>query len=70
MESEKKPLQKMGKQLVAARALPAGHVLAQDDIAIKSPGGGLPPYRMDDVIGKKTRVALSEDDPIPADLLN
>lgn len=69
MESEKKPLQKMGKQLVAARALPAGHVLAEADIAIKSPGGGLPPYRLDEVLGKKTRAALSEDDPIPADLL-
>ena len=35
--SELKPLQKMGKQLVAARELPAGHVLVAGDLVAKSP---------------------------------
>ena len=34
-ESEKGPLYKMQKKLVAARDLPAGHVLTEADIAIK-----------------------------------
>jgi len=48
---------KMGKKLVAARDLSAGHVLAAGDIAIKSPGDGLPPYYLDQIVGQ----ALSQD---------
>jgi N-acetylneuraminate synthase/sialic acid synthase len=55
--SEANPVLKMGKKLVAARDLPAGHVLTPADIAIKSPGDGLPPYYLDQVIGQ----ALSRD---------
>ena len=55
--SEASPVLKMGKKLVAARDLPAGHVLTAADIAIKSPGDGLPPYYLDQVIGQ----ALSRD---------
>jgi sialic acid synthase len=52
--SEERPLEKMGKKLVAARELPAGHVLGADDVAIKSPaGGGLPPYEYDAVLGRR-----------------
>ena len=43
----------MGKKLVAARALAAGHVLAEGDLVAKSPAdGGLPPYVLDDLIGR------------------
>jgi sialic acid synthase len=52
---------KMGKKLVAARDLPAGHVLDGADIAIKSPGDGLPPYKLDEVIGRCLTVALETD---------
>jgi N-acetylneuraminate synthase/sialic acid synthase len=63
--SEVNPISKMGKKLVAARDLPAGHRLTEADIAIKSPAdGGLPPYELDNVIGKVTRKALSEDENI------
>jgi sialic acid synthase len=64
LPGEEKPLYKMEKKLVAARQLPAGRVLTEDDIAIKSPGGGLPPYEYENVIGKKTLRALNEDDGI------
>ena len=43
--SEVAPATKMGKKLVAARDLPAGHVLTDADIVFKSPGDGLPPVR-------------------------
>ena len=49
--NEASALAKMGKSLVAARDLPAGHVLSVEDIAMKSPGGGLPPYDLDRLIG-------------------
>jgi sialic acid synthase len=61
---EDKPLVKMAKKLVAARSLPAGCLLTRDDIAIKSPNDGLPPYELDRVIGKVTRRSLREDDNI------
>ncbi len=68
--SEVAPMVKMGKQLVAARDLPAGHALRPEDIAIKSPGGGLEPYEIDKVIGRTTRVALQQDQAISFDILN
>ncbi|MBI3402942.1 MAG: N-acetylneuraminate synthase family protein [Acidobacteria bacterium] len=61
---EKKPLFKMGKKLVAARGLKAGHVLAAPDVAIKSPSGGLPPYELPSVLGRALRRDLAEDDAI------
>ena len=61
---EKKPLFKMGKKLVAARGLPAGHVLAPADVAIKSPSDGLPPYQLPAVLGLALKRALAEDDSI------
>ena len=60
--SEEKPLFKMAKKLVAARDLPAGHVLAREDIAIKSPNDGLPPYRLPELIGQKLTADLAADD--------
>ena len=52
--SEERPLEKMGKKLVAARDLPAGHVLEPDDLEAKSPAdGGLPPYELDRLLGKR-----------------
>jgi sialic acid synthase len=62
LDSEKKPLTKMAKSVVAARALPAGHKLTAPDLALKSPGGGLPPFEMDKLIGRTLKAALNEDD--------
>jgi N-acetylneuraminate synthase/sialic acid synthase len=59
--SEKKPLEKMAKKIVAARDLPAGHVLRREDLALKSPNDGLPPYEMDNLIGKSLLVPLKVD---------
>jgi sialic acid synthase len=54
LPSERKPLEKMGKKLVAARDLPEGHVLAPGDLAAKSPAdGGLPPYQLDELVGRR-----------------
>lgn len=68
-QSEEKPLYKMSKKLVAAKSMPRGHVLEQNDIAIKSPGDGLKPYELDNVIGKILITPLNEDDNISFDNL-
>ena len=60
--SEAEPITKMGKKIVAARTLPAGHTIARDDVALKSPAeGGLPPYELDAVIGRTLRHPVAED---------
>lgn len=69
-ETEINPIVKMGKKLVAARDLPAGHAIRREDIAIKSPGDGLPPYEMDKVIGRVTRFPLRADEDIAFEVLN
>ena len=67
LASEAKPLQKMGKQLVASRDLPLGHVLDTGDLVAKSPAeGGLPPYALDELLGQTLVRPLSEDEPIRA----
>jgi N-acetylneuraminate synthase/sialic acid synthase len=60
----------MGKKMVAARDLPEGHMIQREDIAIKSPGNGLPPYEINKVISRVTRTAMKEDDDITYDILN
>jgi sialic acid synthase len=67
---EASALQKMGKKLVAARQLPAGHVIEPSDIAIKSPGDGLPPTELDTVIGRRLVRPLDADAAITIDILD
>jgi len=64
LQCEVKPMFKMSKKLVAAGNLPVGHVLSTEDIAIKSPSDGLPPYQLDDLIGKRLSAPLAKDDTI------
>ena len=70
LASEKRPLEKMGKKLVAARDLPAGHVLAPGDLEAKSPAdGGLPPYELDRLLGRRLLRPLAvEQDVMLADV--
>src|SRR6202012_3727656 len=49
--SEKAPIEKMSKKLVASRKLEAGCVLGVEDIALRSPGNGLAPAFLDRVVG-------------------
>lgn len=68
--SEEQPLHKMGKKLVAARDLPAGTVLGAEDVAIRSPNDGLPPYELDNVLGKTTSRTIVTDENIEFDALS
>ena len=65
---EAKPLEKMGKKLVAARDLELGHLLTAEDIAIKSPAdGGLPPYELGRLVGRRLRRPVTFEDFITFD---
>ncbi len=57
------------KSLVAARDLPAGHVLLAEDIVIKRPGTGIAPARLGQLIGVRLPMAVSQDALLPTDLL-
>jgi len=61
LECEIKPLYKMGKKVVASRKLTVGEILTASDVKIVSPGDGLPPYEVDNVLGKMLKCDMGED---------
>lgn len=68
LASEERPLEKMGKKLVASRDLLAGHVLADGDLVAKSPAdGGLSPYELDDLLGRKLGRPLAAEQAVSAE---
>lgn len=62
--SERSAVIKMGKKLVAKHDLPMDHVLTASDIAIKSPGDGIPPYELENILGKVLTQPLQADESI------
>src|SRR5712691_7949498 len=62
---EEGAIRKMGKKLVASRELSAGHVLAAGDIEAKSPAdGGLPPYELERLLGRRLQRALAFEESV------
>jgi sialic acid synthase len=65
---EADPLEKMGKKLVAARELELGHILTAADLAIKSPAdGGVPPYELERLVGRRLRRPVAFEDFVTSD---
>ncbi|MEY9186226.1 sialic acid synthase SpsE/sugar phosphate isomerase/epimerase [Bradyrhizobium sp. USDA 326] len=52
----------LAKSLVAARDLPAGTMISENDIAVKSPGQGLSPLKMPALLGRRLRRTMAADD--------
>ncbi|PJG53223.1 acetylneuraminic acid synthetase [Bradyrhizobium forestalis] len=52
----------LAKSLVAARDLPAGTLISETDIAVKSPGQGLSPLKMPALLGRKLTRTMAADD--------
>jgi N-acetylneuraminate synthase/sialic acid synthase len=68
--SEVPGITKMAKKLVAARALEPGQVLGPDDVVLKSPGDGLPPYELPNVLGRVLLKHLDADEALQLDMLD
>lgn len=59
------------RSIVAARDLPANHVLTMDDLAFKRPGGGLEPWQTDELLGKPLEFPVAADRAImPHDVID
>ncbi|WP_299195661.1 N-acetylneuraminate synthase family protein [uncultured Erythrobacter sp.] len=52
----------LAKSVVAARPIAAGAVLCEEDLAVRSPGQGLPPYRLKELIGRPAKQAMKPGD--------
>lgn len=52
----------LAKSLVAARDIPAGTVVAESNVAVRSPGQGLSPLKMPALIGRRLNRAMARDD--------
>ena len=52
------------KSLVAARAIRAGEILTEANLAVKRPGNGLSPTRWDEVLGCRASRDFAPDEPI------
>jgi len=62
-EEEKLPIRKMGKMIVAAKDLDAGHEITEMDLDYRSPADGLPPSASDQIIGRTLIQAISQYSP-------
>ncbi len=67
---EKSPLLKMGKKLVAAKNLKAGHVIQDSDLCLKSPADGMSPIYYDKILGQKLLKDLPEEGDLSFEILS
>jgi N-acetylneuraminate synthase/sialic acid synthase len=67
--NELAPIEKMSKKLVAAADLPAGHVLTEQDIALKSPGDGLDPSHLEQFVGARLTAPVVADQALSFELV-
>ena len=65
---ETAPLRKLfTRSLVANADLPAGTVIAREHVAVKKPGTGLPPDRLEDIIGRRLARPVTADQVLAAE---
>jgi sialic acid synthase SpsE len=66
LDIEQDVAQTSRQSIVTTRALPAGHVIQDGDVTSKRPGTGLEPWRLHEILGKRTSRALGADLPLAA----
>jgi len=64
MPEEKSTKPRMQKSLTAAREIKIGEIISKDDILIRRPATGIPPKRLNDVVGKIAAKNIRADTPI------
>ncbi len=62
LNSEKKPIEKMRKMLVAKENLDKGQVISLRNISFKSPGVGLEPHEFSKILNKKLTKKILKDE--------
>ncbi len=60
---------KMGKGVYASRPLSTGTVLSWDDICLKTPANGVPPFAAKDMVGRRLKVDLEDEAPLSFEYL-
>lgn len=60
--SEFEPLQKMGKKIVFSKNIGIGESITESDLEFRSPGDGISPWMLSEVIGKKLKRAILKED--------
>jgi len=58
---------KMGKGIYTARPLKAGAILRKEDLCLKTPFNGTPPYLLSEILGRRIKVDLMEESPLSWD---
>jgi sialic acid synthase len=66
-ESEIGPINKMSKSIYFKEDLQKGVVLKENHFIIKSPGGGIEPYKMIDFLGMELKIDVNAEDPLNLD---
>ncbi|NIS74930.1 MAG: acetylneuraminic acid synthetase, partial [Deltaproteobacteria bacterium] len=61
-QGEKLNRETLGKSLVAARDIKKGEILSREAIAVKSPGKGISPQRIGELIDKKAKRDIGEEE--------
>lgn len=61
---ERNAIYKMGKSIYARRNIAAGEIFTEDNICLKSPAGGLPPYVLHTLLGRSSARGILEDEVI------
>ena len=57
------------KSLVAACDIQEGTILSEDKIAVKRPGTGMSPKHIDQIVGKKTKKNIAQDELISLEMV-
>jgi sialic acid synthase SpsE/CMP-N-acetylneuraminic acid synthetase len=57
------------QSLTATQALPAGHVISKEDLTIKRPGTGIPPWELAKTVGCRLATAVDADMPLRPEYL-
>ncbi|MCG3204400.1 MAG: N,N'-diacetyllegionaminic acid synthase [Elusimicrobia bacterium] len=56
------------RSLIAAKPIAKGTIVTRDMIAIKRPGTGLPPRRLEEFVGRKSKASIQEDELLTEDM--
>lgn len=70
MYDELKPLrEKLAKSVATRVAIPKGTVITLEMLAVKGPGGGIPPRKIKDLVGKVSQQDVPDDVLLPSEAL-